>query len=96
MNLSISFGADECAYGFCGRRVNASWNAVCGSVRPNITGKQLSASATWLADSTTADGLSWKGASSPGVVVTYTVPLGCTTGTASFRVISAYKCNGCS
>lgn len=96
MNLSISFGADECAYGFCGRRVNASWNAVCGAVRPNITGKQLSASSTWLADSTTSDGISWKGASSPGVIVTYTVPLGCTTGTTSFRVISKYKCTGCS
>lgn len=96
MNLSISFGADECAYGFCGRRVNASWNAVCGSVRPNITGKQLSASTSWLADSTTSDGISWKGASSPGVIVTYTVPLGCTSTTTSFRVISKYKCNGCS
>ncbi|MGH7218170.1 MAG: fibronectin type III domain-containing protein [Candidatus Microsaccharimonas sp.] len=96
MNLSISFGADECAYGFCGRRVNANWNAVCGSVRPTISARQLSASTSWLADSTTSDGISWKGASSPGVIVTYTVPLGCTTGTASFRVISRYKCTGCS
>lgn len=96
MNLSISFGADECAYGFCGRRVNANWNAVCGAVRPTISAKQLSASTSWLADGTTYDGISWKGASSPGVIVTYTVPIGCTTGTASFRVISRYKCTGCS
>lgn len=96
MNLSLSLGSDGCSYGFCGRTVYSSWNAVCGSVRPTISAQQLSARASWTADSTTGDEIKWKGASSPGVVVSYSVPLGCTTGSASIRVISAYKCTGCS
>jgi len=96
MNLTLTAGVDQCAYGFCGRQVNAKWNNVCGSGRPTITAKQLSATARWTADTTTSDSISWKGASSPGVTVTYTVPIGCTTGTASIKVISAYKCTGCS
>ncbi len=97
MNLGLSAGADGCSGGFCGRVVNANWNNVCGTGAPRIYARQYSAYANWVADTASSDSIRWKGASSPGVdVYYYDVNIGCTAGSASIKVISAYKCNGCS
>lgn len=96
MNLSMGLGNDACAYGFCGREVNAWWNNVCGTGAPRIYSRQLSATANWIADSASSDNIRFKGASSPGVRVYYDINIGCTAGSSSILVISAYKCTGCS
>ncbi|MFZ1301512.1 MAG: fibronectin type III domain-containing protein [Candidatus Microsaccharimonas sp.] len=97
MNLTLSAGSDDCNYGYCGRVINASWTNVCGTGAPTIKAKQLSAYASWTADTASSDSIKFKGASSPGVKTDYyEVNIGCTSGAASIYIISAYKCSGCS
>ena len=97
MNFGMWTGSDMCAGGFCGRQLFSSWNNVCGTGAPRIYARQLSAYANWVADSPSNDQLLFKGASSPGVWVDYyDVNIGCTAASGSIRVISAYRCNGCS
>ncbi len=97
MNLTLSTGADDCTSGYCGRAVYANWNNVCGTGAPTIYAKELSYYSSWTADTASSDAQKWKGASSPGVSVSYyQVNIGCTSGAASINVISAYKCTGCS
>lgn len=97
MNFSMWTGSDMCAGGFCGRQLFSSWNNVCGTGAPRIYARQLSAYANWIADSPSNDQLLFKGGSSPGVWVDYyDVNIGCTAASGSVRVISAYRCTGCS
>lgn len=97
MNLSISFGDDACAGSFCGRDVNASWSNVCGAAITSmrIYATQYSYNTNFQPETTTFHDTRWKGDSSPGAPTSYNVNISCTSQTANFNVISAYRCTGC-
>jgi prepilin-type N-terminal cleavage/methylation domain-containing protein len=96
MNLTLSPGADDCVAEYCGRTITANWNNICRTGAPTIKAKQLSSLASWKATSATSDTIKWKGASDPGVRVSYyDVNIGCASATSTINVISAYKCTGC-
>ncbi len=96
MNLKLTPGEDGCVDDYCGRTINASWVNICGTIAPTIKAKQLSSLSSWKSSSATSDTIKWKGATSPGVRVTYyDVNIGCTSAAATVNVISAYKCKGC-
>jgi prepilin-type N-terminal cleavage/methylation domain-containing protein len=96
MDLKITPGEDDCRKDYCGRTINASWKNICGTTEPTIKAKQLGSTASWKASSASSDTIKWKGASSPGVRVSYyDVNIGCTSSAATINVISAYKCTGC-
>lgn len=95
MGLSIGFGDDACSGSFCGRRVNASWNNVCGTGSSTIYATQYSYNTT-MSGTATSHTVRWKGASSPGAPTSYNVNIGCTSSSTSFNVVSIYKCTGCS
>ncbi|MDB5181148.1 MAG: hypothetical protein JWO54_911, partial [Candidatus Saccharibacteria bacterium] len=95
MNLTLAPGEDDCRANYCGRTINANWTNICGTNAPTIKAKQLGSVATWKAASASSDSIKWKGASSPGVRVSYyEVNIGCTSSAATINVISAYKCTG--
>lgn len=96
MNLKLTAGADNCDGNYCGRVMTATWDNICGTTVPLIKAKQLATLSDWKATSASSDSIKWKGATSPGVQVTYyLVDLGCTSAASSINVISAYKCTGC-
>ena len=96
MNLTLTPGVDDCSGNYCGRVINATWTNVCGTTTPTLKAKQLGTLSSWQADTASADSTKWKGASSPGVKVSYyEVNLGCASAAASINVVSAYKCTGC-
>jgi len=96
MNLILMPGDDDCQAEYCGRTINASWTNICGTGAPTIKAKQLGALASWKANGASSDSIKWKGASNPGVRVSYyEVNIGCASAASSINVISAYKCTGC-
>jgi len=96
MNLTLSAGKDGCEDEYCGRTINANWTNICGTKTANIKAKQLASLASWKTTGPSSDAIKWKGASSPGVRVSYyEVNIGCASSAASINVISAYKCTGC-
>ena len=96
MNLTLSAGDDSCKAEYCGRTINATWTNICGTKTANIKAKQLASLANWKTTGPASDSIKWKGASSPGVRVSYyEVNIGCASSAASINVISAYKCTGC-
>jgi len=96
MNLTLAAGADDCRGEYCGRTITANWTNICGVNTPTIKAKQLASLAEWKATGTSSDSIKWKGASTPGVRVSYyDVNIGCASSAASINVISAYKCKGC-
>jgi prepilin-type N-terminal cleavage/methylation domain-containing protein len=97
MNLTLTPGDDSCQADYCGRTINANWTNICGTKTATIKAKQLASLANWKTTSPSSDAIKWKGASSPGVRVSYyEVNIGCASAAASINVISAYKCTGCS
>ena len=96
MNLTLTAGEDNCKAEYCGRTINANWTNICGTKTANIKAKQLASLANWKTTGPSSDSIKWKGASSPGVRVSYyEVNIGCASSAASINVISAYKCTGC-
>jgi len=96
MNLTLTASDDSCKGDYCGRTINANWANICGTTAPTIKAKQLASLANWKASGASSDAIKWKGASSPGVRVSYyEVNIGCASAAASINVISAYKCTGC-
>jgi len=96
MNLTLVAATDDCRAGYCGRTINATWSNICGTNTPTIKAKQLGSLASWKASGASNDSIKWKGASNPGVRVSYyDVNIGCASAAASINVISAYKCTGC-
>ncbi|RWZ78665.1 MAG: prepilin-type N-terminal cleavage/methylation domain-containing protein [Candidatus Microsaccharimonas sossegonensis] len=94
MNPYMVADDDGCSGGFCGRRINAYWNNICGS-GVTINASQLSYRTSF---STTGGTYStrWKGGSGGGVYLQYDIYLSCASASAGINVISAYKCTGCS
>ena len=96
MNLTLTAGEDSCKGEYCGRTVNANWTNICGTKTATIKAKQLASLANWKTTGPSSDAIKWKGASSPGVRVSYyEVNIGCASSAASINIISAYKCTGC-